>query len=131
VDRIFGQAGVKTRWIDGDPQPGESFYSLVIPSKDFMPDQRLRGQGGFAIPEARRAYVWANEDPALLGHSTADEAGHLLLGPGHTGNGMMQAGIGNYENREKMAQGRLLFEDSQSELIRKALEVRDRERTQG
>ena len=59
----------------------------------------------------------------LLGFVMAHELGHLLLGPGHTPGGVMQAAWGQ-KQMDSMRQGRLRFNEQSAARIRHALEAR-------
>jgi hypothetical protein len=86
-------------------------------------------QGGayitvFINPEQKRARIETLSDAALLGHATAHELGHLLLGPdSHSDSGIMRA-FWSRSDEEWMTKRALLFHSRQAEQMRAALSAR-------
>jgi hypothetical protein len=110
--RIFEAAGVTTTWIDQPraDNPDESAMNVTVVLLDRVKSATMisalkLGPSvlGTADVPSRCAYVfyeriveqtaWTNTESLLLGKVIAHEVGHLLLDPGHSRSGIMQARI--------------------------------------
>lgn len=97
--------------------------SLAVMGKAFV-DARGGAVADAYFPAIRATAEQRHADEGvLLGFVMAHELGHLLLGPGHTPDGLMQAAWGQKEI-EALRQRRLRFTGDGAERIRRALAAR-------
>ena len=142
VERTFRGAGVQIRWKDcaSDPDPtcstpGAGEISLRIFRRPLAERRRtgdstggvaLRQPGAVGIVQLfydRLEEVAAMRDlpmDLVLGTTTAHEIGHLLLRPGHSRTGIMQAGLAGLD-WHRAAQGWLGFSAAETATMREAV----------
>lgn len=145
AQRLLLQAGVESRWLECplggasmDPESprGPADFFLWVVSKVMRERRSERDALGFALPcpQGRGgclAYIFypriqtlaAVDDASLsdvLGHVMAHEIGHLLLGPGHSPAGIMQAEW-TRRDLESAARNELSFTPQEMELLRAAV----------
>jgi hypothetical protein len=145
TDVVYRLAGVQIVWHDCDEFP-HSFAQASTPwfiirlrndkpprtvslaSLDVMGQAFVEDRGGYmADPYYQAVQATAqlyNGDPGVLpGFVIAHELGHLLLGPGQTLDGVMQAAWGQ-KQMDALSQRWLKFSNGSSQRIRRALEAR-------
>jgi len=137
---VFGQAGVQVRWIycsrsEAEHPPGcqLSLDALTVTVK-VLPDAASRQWGlpanrlGFCLDKDVFLLIPAILDVAeqqalpiglVLGHALVHEAGHAILGPGHS-RGVMRSGFRQAEWRQA-EKGQLLFANNDAHRIRERL----------
>jgi len=147
VVRIFARSGIELRWVDCSapgrewaadspcnqtPRPGEIILRVLETtaagrgacSHGFAllpPDGRVGGFATVFVDGVRR--LERNTDASkvqMLGHFTAHEIGHLLLGEGHSGAGLMKAEW-SAADFDRASRGQLSFTRDQVERMRERL----------
>jgi hypothetical protein len=145
--RILRDAGVDAEFVEcrlGQTDTGNSICHTSLGPADFilrivdahrtsnaseLGYSAATQQGGayitvFINPEKKRARVETLSDAALLGHTTAHELGHLLLGPdSHSDSGIMRP-LWSRRDEEWIAKRALLFHPRQAERMRAAVSAR-------
>ena len=145
TDLVYRSAGVQIAWHDCEEfsdlasKPGAPWFVIRLrndkppktvgpASLDVMGKAYVENRGGYmadayfqAIEDSAQLY---NGDPGvLLGFVIAHELGHLILGPGHAPDGVMQAAWGQkqiYALRQRW----LTLSDKCGKRIRLALDAR-------
>ena len=114
--RIFAAAKVRIAW----SETGADLHVQIV-AKEFHGvatdtagvSVLTGGDSGYAAvswPAVQRSAVQMDADPAVaLGAAIAHEIGHLLLGPAHSGSGIMSARLGFHEMK-LAARGELLLD---------------------
>jgi hypothetical protein len=146
TELVFRSAGVTIVWGDCDTFPtldalkrepwffvrlrtGKPPRTVGPASLDVMGKAFVEEHGGGTMADA---YFQAIQDTSeqhrgesgvLLGFVMAHELGHLLLGPGHTPDGVMQAAWGQ-KQMDALGQRWLKFTEDSAARIRRALEAR-------
>jgi hypothetical protein len=146
TELVFRSAGVTIEWGDCDTFPtpdslkrepwffvrlrtGKPPRTVGPASLDVMGKAFVEEHGGGYMADA---YFQAIQDTSeqhhgesgvLLGFVMAHELGHLLLGPGHTPDGVMQAAWGQ-KQMDALGQRWLKFTEDSAARIRRALEAR-------
>ncbi len=128
VDYVYGRVNVRIVWVREDP------HVTVILKRQASAELKRRAQDAMGLTPAsetargRLSFVFINRvnevsagystaHSVVLGAAIAHELGHWLLSNEHTATGLMQ----RYFNQADFCaarEGRLLFTDQQSELIR-------------
>jgi hypothetical protein len=145
--RILRDAGLDAEFVEcrlGQTDTGTAVCQTSLGPADFIlrivdarrnPNGKELGysaatqQGGayitvFVNPDQKRARIESLSDAALLGHATAHELGHLLLGPdSHSDSGIMRP-FWRRCDEEWMAKRALLFHPRQAEQMRASLSAR-------
>jgi hypothetical protein len=146
TELVFGSAGVTIVWRECDafptPEAQEPAPWFVVrlrkgkppltagpASLDVMGKAFVAEHGGGTMADA---YIQAiqttseqhhGDSGVLLGFVMAHELGHLLLGPGHSAEGVMQAAWGQ-KQMDALRQRWLRFNEKGAARIRRALEER-------
>ena len=139
---VLHEAGIDSKWlecplagaqVDPEPHPGPADFFLTVTRKMMRERRSEQDALGFALPcspgkAGCMAYIFysrietvaADGDASLsdiLGHAMAHEIGHLLLGPGHSQVGIMQAEW-TREDLARAARNQLSFTPQQIGLLR-------------
>ena len=146
TDLVFRSAGVTIVWRDCDTFPtpaelerepwfivrlrtGKPPLTAGPASLDVMGKAFVEDHGGGTMADAYFQAIQAKSEQhngdsgLLLGFVMAHELGHLLLGPGHTPEGVMQAAW-SQKQMDALRQRRLRFTEEGAARIRRALEAR-------
>ena len=146
TDLVFRSAGVTIVWRDCDTFPtpaelerepwfivrlrtGKPPLTAGPASLDVMGKAFVEDHGGGTMADAYFQAIQAKSEQhngdsgLLLGFVMAHELGHLLLGPGHTPEGVMQAAWGQRQ-MDALRQRWLRFTEEGAARIRRALESR-------
>ena len=146
TDLVFRSAGVTIVWRDCDTFPtaaelerepwfivrlrtGKPPLTAGPASLDVMGKAFVEDHGGGTMADAYFQAIQARSEHhqgdsgLLLGFVMAHELGHLLLGPGHTPEGVMQAAWGQ-KQMDALRQRWLRFTEKGATRIRRALESR-------
>jgi hypothetical protein len=144
---IFERSGIELRWVDCSapgsewaadspcnrtPRPGDIILRVLETSAAgrgacshgfalLPPGGRVGGLATVFVDGIRR--LERNTEASkvqILGHFTAHEIGHLLLGEGHSSAGLMRAEW-SVRDLDRAARGRLSFTPDQSERMRQRL----------
>jgi hypothetical protein len=145
TDQVYGSAGIRITWYTCEefptPAPKDSAPWFVIRLRN---DKPPRTAGPASLDVMGKAYVEDNggymadaywqaialnsaqheaDGGALLGFVMAHELGHLLLGPGHTPDGVMQAAWGQ-KQMDALRRRWLKFGKESAKRIQRALDAR-------
>jgi hypothetical protein len=146
TELVYRSAGVTIVWRDCDTFPtpaelerdpwfivrlrtGKPPLTAGPASLDVMGKAFVEDHGGGTMADAYFQAIQAKSDQhngdsgLLLGFVMAHELGHLLLGPGHTPEGVMQAAWGQ-KQMDALRQRWLRFTEEGAARIRRALESR-------
>jgi hypothetical protein len=146
TDLVYRSAGVTIVWRDCDTFPtpaelerepwfivrlrtGKPPLTTGPASLDVMGKAFVEDHGGGTMADAYFQAIQAKSDQhngdsgLLLGFVMAHELGHLLLGPGHTPEGVMQAAWGQ-KQMDALRQRWLRFTEEGAARVRRALESR-------
>ena len=146
TDLVFRSAGVTIVWRDCDTFPtpaelerepwfivrlrtGKPPLTAGSGSLDVMGKAFVEDHGGGTMADAYFQAIQAKSEQhngdsdLLLGFVMAHELGHLLLGPGHTREGVMQAAWGQ-KQMDALRQRWLRFTEEGAARVRRALELR-------
>ena len=146
TELVYRSAGVTIVWGDCDTFPtpaelerdpwfivrlrtGKPPLTAGPASLDVMGKAFVEDHGGGTMADAYFQAIQAKSDQhngdsgLLLGFVMAHELGHLLLGPGHTPEGVMQAAWGQ-KQMDALRQRWLRFTEEGAARIRRALESR-------
>ena len=146
TDLVFRSAGVTIVWRDCDTFPtpaelerepwfivrlrtGKPPLTAGPASLDVMGKAFVEDHGGGTMADAYFQAIQAKSEQhngdsgLLLGFVMAHELGHLLLGPGHTPEGVMQAAWGQ-KQMDALRQRWLRFTEEGAARVRRALESR-------
>jgi len=124
----IGEDAARQHWFTVRLRAGEPFLTTPMLSLDtlgeafFTDDQTAYLAEVYYQSVQQFASLRDVEPGVLLGCVMAHELGHLLLGPEHARHGIMRAAWNNLE-LDEMRFGRLKFDASESDLIRKVLQV--------
>jgi hypothetical protein len=139
VDLVYSSAGVRIVWQDCEGSPDASWFMIRLrndkpprsagaASLDVMGKAFVEDHGGyladayFQAVEAT-AQLYNGNAGVLLGFVMSHELGHLLLGTGHTRDGVMQPAWGR-KQMDALRQRWLKFSEDSAGRIRLALETR-------
>ena len=139
MDLVYSSAGVRIVWQNCDGSPDATWFIIRLrndnpprsggaASLDVMGKAFVKDHGGYLADAYFKevqttAQLYNGDAGVLLGFVMAHELGHLILGAGHTQDGVMQAAWGQ-KQMYALRQRWLKFSESSAERIRLALGAR-------